>query len=92
MARRRWRGRPPIVIDLIVGGAAFLILGVGRFLSVANLVVNAIFICYFFRHAAFAIAAARWTRTDLDLEAIDLGYAPRLSVLVACHNEEAVVT
>jgi 1,2-diacylglycerol 3-beta-glucosyltransferase len=92
MARRRWRGRPPIVIDLIVGGAAFLILGAGRFLSVANLIVNAIFICYFFRHAAFAVAAARWTRTDLDLEAIDLGYAPPLSVLVACHNEETVVS
>ena len=88
---QRWRTRPPIVIDVVVAVVALLILGVGRFLAVANLVVNVVFIIYFCRHAAFAIAAARWSYVDLTVDPVDLGYAPPLTVLVACHNEEAVV-
>jgi hypothetical protein len=55
----------------------------------ANLVVKAVFIAYFGRPAAFAISAARWSGVDLAVEPIDLDYAPPLTVLVACHNEEA---
>lgn len=90
-ARQLWRRRPAIVIDLIVVLAALVILGVGRFLGVASVVINSIFIIYFCRHAAFAISAARWTSADLGLAAIDLRHAPPLTVLVACHNEELVV-
>jgi hypothetical protein len=57
-----WPGggeRPPIVI------VAVLVLGLGRFLAVANLVINCVFIAYFCRHASFAISAARWSGIDL---------------------------
>jgi 1,2-diacylglycerol 3-beta-glucosyltransferase len=89
-AARRWRHRPPIVVDLIVVIVAILVLGVPRFITVANLVVNAVFCAYFVRHASFAAAAARWSYTDLQVPPIDLSWSPPLSVLVACHNEEVV--
>jgi hypothetical protein len=83
------------VIDILVV-VAVPILGVGRFLAVASLVVNSVFIAYFCRPASCAISAARWSRVDLvvdpvDLvvDPVDLDDAPPLTVLVACRNEEA---
>jgi len=71
--------------SLLVGAV-----GVDNAVSVAVVLVNLVFVVYLMRHVMFA-AAARFAVTDLE-EATDLheDFRPRVSVLVACHNEELV--
>lgn len=54
--------------------------------------LNVLFGLYFFRHLAFAIAAARWVGSDLLAADVDTdGYLPTVAVLVSCKNEALVV-
>ncbi len=65
------------------------ILGVRTSVVVLGLVVAAVFCAFFVRHLGFATSALRGS-DDADLPMVDTGYRPTVSVLVACHNEEAV--
>ena len=49
------------------------------------------FIAFFVRHFAFAVAAMRSAPVDLTAPLVDTGYRPAVSVLVACKDEEATV-
>jgi cellulose synthase/poly-beta-1,6-N-acetylglucosamine synthase-like glycosyltransferase len=80
---------------VLIAGLALLaagLLGLDRAILLASIMVNAVFFVFFVRHVAFASAAVRWAGRDLyDVQDVDLGYRPNVSVLVACHNEELVV-
>src|SRR3954452_24979271 len=63
-----------------------------RTLGILAGLLNVLFGLYFFRHLAFAIAAARWAESDLLAADVDLdGYAPPVADFVGCKNEELVV-
>ncbi len=74
------------IIALTIG-----LVGVDNAVSIAVVGVNIVFIVFLLRHMAFA-SASRFAVVDVH-EAADLEheYAPPVSVLVACHNEELVV-
>lgn len=80
---------------VLIAGLALLaagLLGLDRAILLASILVNAVFFVFFVRHVAFASAAVRWAGRDLyDVQDVDLGYRPNVSVLVACHDEELVV-
>jgi cellulose synthase/poly-beta-1,6-N-acetylglucosamine synthase-like glycosyltransferase len=67
------------------------VVGVDNTVTIAVVAVNVVFIVFLLRHMAFA-SASRFAVVDVH-EAADLEneYAPTVSVLVACHNEELVV-
>ena len=69
-------------------GAAF---GVQRIYFVATVVLTVVFVAFFGRHLVFALTALGGAKTDLDLPPVDAGFRPRVSVMVACKNEESVV-
>jgi cellulose synthase/poly-beta-1,6-N-acetylglucosamine synthase-like glycosyltransferase len=89
---RRWRGR----VSLVGYGLAFLaawgLVGFDRTLGLIAGALNVILLAFFFRHLAFAIAAARWAEADLDAADVGLdGYEPTVAVLVGCKDEELVI-
>jgi cellulose synthase/poly-beta-1,6-N-acetylglucosamine synthase-like glycosyltransferase len=68
--------------------------GVRTTIGVATLGLQAFFLAFFVRHLAFVVVAVRAGVSDQQAPGPgpDLGgNAPRLSVLVACHNEERVL-
>ena len=80
---------------MVLAGIAALtvgLFGVTAAVYAGVVLINAVFMVFFLRHVAFAAAAARWAQRDL-FETPDLAveYSPNVTVLVACHNEEAVV-
>jgi cellulose synthase/poly-beta-1,6-N-acetylglucosamine synthase-like glycosyltransferase len=91
--RRVGRNGAPWTLLALAGGAtaAAAALGLDVFVGVAGLAIQVVFVVFFVRHLAFAIAAARCAPADLDAPEVDGGCRPPVSVLVACRNEEAVV-
>ena len=72
--------------------SACLIFGVNHTLSGMAGALTVIFLIFFGRHLAFAIAAARWAESDLLAADVELdGFTPSVAVLVGCKNEELVV-
>ncbi len=68
------------------------IFGVNDTLSAISGALTIIFLLFFCRHLAFAIAAARWAEGDLLAADVELdGFTPTVAVFVACKNEELVV-
>ncbi|MGH8888230.1 MAG: glycosyltransferase [Acidothermaceae bacterium] len=84
----------PWTFMLLAGIAALTVglFGVTTAVYAGVVLINAVFLVFFLRHVAFAAAAARWAQRDL-FETPDLAveYSPNVTVMVACHNEEAVV-
>ncbi|MGH9303434.1 MAG: glycosyltransferase [Acidimicrobiales bacterium] len=79
----------------LVGTVGVLVLavavaGMQIVVSVAAILVEAIFVAYFLRHLAFALSAFRTAQADLSAPLVEMGYQPALSVMVACKNEAAV--
>ncbi|MBV8984633.1 MAG: glycosyltransferase family 2 protein [Acidimicrobiia bacterium] len=68
------------------------VLGVPRALTVLAAGLEVLFVAFFLRHFAFAVAAQRSAPGDLSAPVVvDPSYAPTVSVIVACHNERSVV-
>jgi len=76
-----------------VGGTclAVALAGLGTVVTAFALFIQALFIAFFIRHLSFAMSAFRSAPADLSAPLVETGYQPRVSVLVACKNEEAVV-
>jgi len=82
---------------VLVAGALLVVAGAAGFdgtVRAVSIVLEIVFVAFFARHLAFAVAALRFAPTDLDAD-VDVASAthdlPTVSVLVACLNEEAVV-
>jgi cellulose synthase/poly-beta-1,6-N-acetylglucosamine synthase-like glycosyltransferase len=65
--------------------------GAGGVATLIGLALEATFIVFFVRHVSFTLAALRSAPADLEAPAVDTGFRPTVSVLVACKNEERVV-
>jgi cellulose synthase/poly-beta-1,6-N-acetylglucosamine synthase-like glycosyltransferase len=76
----------------VVFAATVGLFGIDRTLGWLATVLNLVFLVFFFRHLAFAVAAARWAERDLDAPIIGVdSFTPSVAVLVACKDEELVV-
>ena len=86
-------GRPWVLVAYaVLAVAACVAFGIDPVLGVVAGALNVVFAAYFFRHLAFAVAAARWAGSDLLAADVDLeGYTPSVAVFVGCKNEELVV-
>ena len=79
---------------MVVGAAsvAGAVLGPGGSITVIAVALEILFTAFFLRHFAFAVAALRSGPVDLRVPpTVDARFAPSVTVLVACKNEEAVV-
>ena len=88
------RDAAPWTFLYLLAAAVFLVAVVGapQAIAVATVLVDLVFVAFFVRHVAFAMAAIRWAPRDLyGTGEVDIAYTPNVSVLVACHNEELVV-
>jgi cellulose synthase/poly-beta-1,6-N-acetylglucosamine synthase-like glycosyltransferase len=66
--------------------------GVARVVDGTAIVLEVLFVAFFLRHFAFAVAAQRSGPTDIDApQVVDPAYRPTVSVLVACKDERSVV-
>lgn len=75
---------------VIVAAVAFF--GPANTMWFTSAVLNTVFLVYFVRHLAFAVAGARWAEFDMDAAGVGFeSYTPPVAVLVACKNEELVV-
>jgi cellulose synthase/poly-beta-1,6-N-acetylglucosamine synthase-like glycosyltransferase len=70
-------------------GIAFY--GLGSVVTAAAFLVEVVFVAFFLRHLAFAASAMSAAPADLAAPAVDPGFLPPVSVLVACKNEETVI-
>ena len=80
---------------LIGVGAALLVvawLGLPRTVTVVAVLITVLYLVFFVRHLLFAVSALETVRTDLAAPVIEPSSWPPVSVLVSCHNEEAVVS
>jgi cellulose synthase/poly-beta-1,6-N-acetylglucosamine synthase-like glycosyltransferase len=66
-------------------------LGLPRTVTVVAVLITVIYLSFFVRHLLFAISALETVRADLAAPLIEPSCWPPVSVLVSCHNEEAVV-
>ncbi|MBV8982364.1 MAG: glycosyltransferase family 2 protein, partial [Acidimicrobiia bacterium] len=86
---------PARPVGLAALGAVLVVvglLGVPRVLTVLSGGLEILFVAFFLRHFAFAVAAQRSAPGDLSAPVVvDPSYAPSVSVIVACHNERSVV-
>jgi 1,2-diacylglycerol 3-beta-glucosyltransferase len=76
-------------------GVALLIvawLGLPRTVTVVAVLITALYLVFFVRHLLFAVSALETVRADLAAPVIEPSSWPPVSVLVSCHNEEAVVS
>jgi 1,2-diacylglycerol 3-beta-glucosyltransferase len=76
------------------GSALLLVgaLGLPVFIDIVALGAQVIFAVFFVRHVSFAISAHRTAPRDLRSSALDTGFRPPVTVLVACKNEASVVS
>ncbi|RBY93894.1 glycosyltransferase family 2 protein [Blastococcus sp. TBT05-19] len=86
-------GRRLVLVGYVVAlVAAIVAFGTDPVFGVIAGALNVVFAVFFFRHLAFAVAAARWAEADLLAPDVDLdGYTPEVAVFVGCKNEELVV-
>jgi 1,2-diacylglycerol 3-beta-glucosyltransferase len=69
-----------------------LLIGVRDAIIAGTLAMDAVYLVFFLRHAAFAAASMRWAGRDIyDVPPASDTYWPSVTVLVACHNEELTV-
>jgi cellulose synthase/poly-beta-1,6-N-acetylglucosamine synthase-like glycosyltransferase len=80
-----------LVVVVGAGVLAWRLLGPSLLLTVLAVGVQLVFIAFFARHLAFAVAALQSAPIDLAAPDVDAGVRPSVTVLVACHNEESVV-
>lgn len=59
--------------------------------TVLAVVIQLVFVAYFLRHLAFAMASFRSAPADLEAPLVATGYEPAVTVIVACRNEATVV-
>jgi cellulose synthase/poly-beta-1,6-N-acetylglucosamine synthase-like glycosyltransferase len=87
------RGGAPWSFLVLAGGAAigWALLGPSILLSGVALFVELVFVSFFLRHLAFAASAMRSGPWDAAAPVVERGFVPPVTVLVACHNEGAVV-
>src|SRR5439155_7572579 len=81
-----------LVSGVLIGAIGML--GVDRFVLCVSVGLEVLFAVYFTRHLSFAISAMHSAQDDLSRDDDDWlpdGVLPRVTVLVACRNEEAVV-
>jgi 1,2-diacylglycerol 3-beta-glucosyltransferase len=79
---------------LIGAGVVLLViawLGLERTVAVVAVGITALYLVFFVRHLLFAFSALETVRADLAAPVIEPSCWPSVSVLVSCHNEEAVV-
>ncbi|MBI1758899.1 MAG: glycosyltransferase family 2 protein [Actinobacteria bacterium] len=77
---------------LVAGAVAGAAVGVPTALGLLAGALNVVLLVFFFRHLAFAVAAARWAEPDLEAVLVGVGsFVPSVAVLVGCKNEELVV-
>lgn len=90
---RRERTASPWTFLLLAGGAAIFsaAFSFDLLVTVVSTGLQVLFFVYFLRHLAFAVSALEHAPSDLDAPLVESGYLPSVTVLVACHNEEAVV-
>jgi cellulose synthase/poly-beta-1,6-N-acetylglucosamine synthase-like glycosyltransferase len=88
------RGRAPWTLAGLAGAVicALALAGPDGAVLVAGSLIELVFLVYFCRHLAFALSAVRSAAADIGQPLLETGYAPSVSVLVACKNEEAVAT
>lgn len=86
-------GRRAVLAGYVVAlGGALYLWGADPVLGWLAGALNLVFAVYFFRHLAFAVAAARWAEPDLLAAEVDPeGFLPSVAVLVSCKNEGLVV-
>jgi cellulose synthase/poly-beta-1,6-N-acetylglucosamine synthase-like glycosyltransferase len=79
----------------LIGLGAVLVvvawLGLARTVTIAAVLITAVYLVFFVRHLLFAVSALETVRADLAAPVIEPSCWPSVSVLVSCHNEEAVV-
>ncbi|WP_328478229.1 glycosyltransferase family 2 protein [Actinoplanes sp. NBC_00393] len=91
-AHSRKNFRKGLLGHALLVAAAFALFGVDATLGWCATVLNVVFLVFFFRHLAFAVAAARWAEKDLDAPLVGVeDFTPSVAVLVACKDEELVV-
>jgi cellulose synthase/poly-beta-1,6-N-acetylglucosamine synthase-like glycosyltransferase len=99
--------QPDVVIDagdgsehgapwalIIFGGVGLItwhLLGPSLLLTIIAVGVQLVFIAFFTRHLAFAVAALQSAPADLAAPDVETGGRPSVTVLVGCHNERSVV-
>ncbi|HVT78600.1 MAG TPA: glycosyltransferase family 2 protein [Acidimicrobiales bacterium] len=86
------RGAPwTLLCFLGVGVVVVAQFGLSALVTAVAFAVEFVFVVFFVRHLAFASSAMAAAPHDLAAPAFDTGFTPRVSVLVACKNEESVV-
>ena len=83
----------PWTLLFLVGAILLLVAAAGpdATITITTIAMNVVFITYLLRHLAFATTASRCVEMDLQESGdIRLDYAPDVTVIVACHNEELV--
>jgi cellulose synthase/poly-beta-1,6-N-acetylglucosamine synthase-like glycosyltransferase len=79
----------------IIGAGVVLLavawLGLARTVTIAAVLITAVYLVFFVRHLLFAVSALETVRADVAAPVIEPSSWPSVSVLVSCHNEEAVV-
>lgn len=98
-ARSVAEDRSPVKGRLLSGpiiGAGVVVLiiawvGLTRTVAICAVLVTLLYLIFFVRHLLFAVSALDTLRADLAAPVIEPSFWPAVSVLVSCHNEEAVV-
>lgn len=83
----------PLPVGRAVVAAALVVtavFGVGGLVKTLGMGLEVVFVAFFLRHFAFAIAALRWPPRHIP-GWDGATYTPDITVLVACKNEESVV-
>jgi 1,2-diacylglycerol 3-beta-glucosyltransferase len=79
---------------LVLLGVAFVgagLVGLNVFVTAVGIGLEVLFVAFFTRHLAFAVAALRSGPVDVTAPAVETAYCPRVTAIVACKDEEAVV-
>jgi 1,2-diacylglycerol 3-beta-glucosyltransferase len=79
---------------IIGAGVTLLViamLGMSRTVTLVAVLITVIYLSFFARHLLFAMSALETARADMAAPVIEPPGWPAVSVLVSCHNEEAVL-